>query len=60
MVAGGALPIEDGADVRTIEADLARRFLAALTGSGDAEMRPIVPAEEEKEQQEEEPAAEGG
>ncbi len=46
MVAGGALPIEDGADVRTIEADLARRFLAALTGSGNTEMRPLVPAEE--------------
>jgi nanoRNase/pAp phosphatase (c-di-AMP/oligoRNAs hydrolase) len=45
MVAGGALPLEDGADVATIEADLARRFLAALTGGGDVEMRPLLPDE---------------
>ncbi len=58
MVAGGALPLEEDADVATIEADLARRFLAALTGGGDVEMRPLIPAEEEGEQ-DEEPTAEG-
>jgi nanoRNase/pAp phosphatase (c-di-AMP/oligoRNAs hydrolase) len=54
MVAGGSLPLEDGADPATIEADLARRFLAALTGSGDTEMRPLLkPPEEGPEEQEE-------
>ncbi len=50
MVAGGSLPLEDDVDVATIEADLERRFLAALTGSGDVEMRPLVPAEQPEQQ----------
>jgi nanoRNase/pAp phosphatase (c-di-AMP/oligoRNAs hydrolase) len=42
MVAGGALPLEGDTDVATIESDLARRFLAALTGSGDSELKPLI------------------
>ena len=46
MVAGGALPLAPGADPESMEADLTRRFLAALTGSGDVELKPLIaPAE---------------
>jgi len=48
MLAGGALPLTNDTDVETIVADLTRRFLAILTGSGDAELRPIIdPTEDE-------------
>ena len=42
MVAGGALPLAPGVDPAAIETDLTRRFLAALTGSGDLELKPLI------------------
>lgn len=48
MVAGGALPLAPDADPAIMEADLTRRFLAALTGSGDAELKPLIPPSAEE------------